>query len=153
MTVVAVLICLVVLTVTSGAVLRVCLAHRALVRAEEHRLQAQWLAESGVQRALARLAVDHEYAGETWALGEVDLGLPERPPAKGTTQDSVRGAALVTIVVERVREGDAGGRRLRVQADYPRDAPARSRHSKQVLIDLATIDKTKPSASKPGEKP
>ena len=81
MTVVAVLICLIVITLISGAVLKVGLAHRDLVRAQERRLQAEWLAESGVQRALARLAVDRDYAGETWPFSAADLGLPERPPA------------------------------------------------------------------------
>ena len=64
MTVVAVLICLIVITLASGAVLKVGLAHHDFVRAQERRLQSEWLAESGVQRALARLAVDRDYPGE-----------------------------------------------------------------------------------------
>jgi len=136
MTVVAVLICLVVVTIVSGAVLKVGLAHRALVRAQEHRLQSEWLAESGVERALARLAVDREYTGEAWPISAADLGLPERPPAARATEKSDGAAAVVTIAVDRV-EGGGTRRRVRVQADYPRDAPGRSRHSKQVLIDLA----------------
>jgi hypothetical protein len=135
MTVVAVLTCLVILTIASGAVLKVGLVHRGLVRGQEHRLQAEWLAESGLQRALARLAKNHDYAGEAWSLHEEDLGLRARPPAKGATEKSSGAAAVVTIAVEPVK-GVAARRRIRVQADYPRDAPERSRYSRDVLIDL-----------------
>jgi hypothetical protein len=152
MTVVAVLTCLVILTLTSGAVLKAALAHRALVRAVEHRLQAEWLAESGVQRALARLSFDREYAGEAWSLSAADLGLPEQPPAKGATRKSDRSAAVVRISVERV-PGGATRRRLRVQAEYTRDPPARLRHSRSLTIDLDRTGSTQPRATKPGEKP
>jgi len=137
MTVVAVLVCLVIVTVVSGAVLKVGLAHLALVRAQEHRLQAEWLAESGLQRALARLAVDRDYAGEAWPISATDLGLPVQPAAARTTQKADGAAAVVTIAVDRV-EGGGTRRRIRVQADYPRDAPDRSRQSKQVIINLET---------------
>jgi len=137
MTVVAVLVCLIVVTLVSGAVLKVGLAHLALVRAQEHRLQSEWLAESGFQRALARLAADREYTGETWPISATDLGLPERTPAARTMEKTDGAAAVVTIAVDRVA-GFATRRRVRVQADYPRDAPDRSRHSKQVIINLET---------------
>ena len=55
------------------------LAHRDLVRGQGWpRLQAEWLAESGVQRALARLALDRDYPGERWVLTAADLELPDR---------------------------------------------------------------------------
>jgi len=137
MTVVAVMICLIVVTLASGAVLKVGLAYRARVQLQERRLQAEWLAESGVERALARLAVDRAYTGETWPISAADLGLPDQPPATGTTEKSQGAAAVVTIAVDPL-EGVATRRRVRVQADYPRDAPGRSRHSKQVIINLET---------------
>jgi Tfp pilus assembly protein PilX len=140
MTVVAILVCLVVITLIGGAVLKVGLAHRALIRSQEHQLQAEWLAESGVQRALARLAVEREYGGESWSISAADLGLPEQPPTTGTAEKSHRSAAVVTIAIERV-PGGAARRWVRVQADYPRDAPQRSRHTKQVMIDLDRIEK------------
>ena len=54
---------------------------RAGRRSQERRLQAEWLAESGAQRAVARLARDHDYTGETWSLTARDLGL-SRPTAE-----------------------------------------------------------------------
>jgi hypothetical protein len=137
MTVVAVLICLIVITLASGAVLKVGLAHRALVRAQERRLQSEWLAESGVQRALARLAVDPDYPGERWLLTLADLGQPEPPREAHTTQKADYAAAVITITVDPVK-GGAASRAVRVQADYPPVALYRSRHSKHVLIDLET---------------
>jgi hypothetical protein len=135
MTVVAVLVCLIIVTLISGAVLKVGLAQRELARALERRLQAEWLAESGAQRALARLARDRDYAGETWLLGAGDLSQSERDPASALAGEADRAAAVVTIAVERV-PADSLRRRVRVQADYPRDPPRRSRHTKQFMIDL-----------------
>ena len=53
MTTIAV-VCLLI-TLISGALLKVGLAQRDANRERERRLQAEWLAESGVDRALARL--------------------------------------------------------------------------------------------------
>ena len=91
----------------------------------------------GGRAALARLALDRDYTGETWALTAADLGLPERPRASRRDATNRIAAAVVTITVEPV-DGGAGRRRVRVQADYPLDAPGRSRHSKHILIDLET---------------
>jgi len=137
MTVVAILICLIVIMLVSGAVLKAGLAHRDLVRAQERRLQSEWLAESGVQRALARLAVDHDYSGETWVLTAADLGLAEPSREARAMQESDRAAAVITIAVDPVK-GSPQSRAVRVQADYPPLAPYRSRHSKHVSIDLET---------------
>ncbi len=51
LTVVAVIVCLIVITITSGAILKVGLAHRDFARSRERRLQAEWLLESGLERA------------------------------------------------------------------------------------------------------
>jgi hypothetical protein len=135
MTVVAVLTCLVILALAGGAVLRAGLVHRALVRGQEHRLQAELLAESGVRRAIARLEVQHDYTGEVWSLSAAEIGPHVRSPAAGTAEKSDHPAAVVTIAVETVPSA-AARRRIRVQADYPPGAPARSRHSRQVVVDL-----------------
>jgi Tfp pilus assembly protein PilX len=139
LTVVATLTCLIVVTLMSAAILRVALSHRNVVRAQERRLQAEWLAESGVQRAIARLGLDREYAGETWAISPADLGQAEPPPASGTATKSDQSAAVVTITIERV-PGASAGRMIRVQADYPRDALKRSRHTEEVTIDLDAFE-------------
>ena len=87
---IALLICLIVLTLIAGVLLRAGVAQRDEVRAQERRLQAEWLAEAGLRRALARLDADPGYAGETWqvdahALDSSDAATVaiavERPPA------------------------------------------------------------------------
>jgi Tfp pilus assembly protein PilX len=141
LTTVAVLVCLLIITLISGALLKVGLARRNMGREHERRLQAEWLAESGVDRALARLARDRNYSGETWPISATDLGLREVGATTASTGSADRSAAIVTIAVEPI-PGEANRRRIRVQADYPADEPRRSRHSKKMLIDLET-NKTK----------
>jgi hypothetical protein len=135
MTVVAVLVCLIILTLISGVILKASLAHRELTRNQERRLQAEWLAESGAQRALARLARDRDYAGETWSLGFDDLGQSQRATPIKSPDGSDKTAARITIAVKR-EPAVANRRRIHIQADYPLDEPLRSRHSKEIMIDL-----------------
>jgi len=135
LTVVALLICLILVTLISAAILKISTAQREFIRAQERRLQAEWLVESGVERCLASLAADRDYAGETWSLSAVDLGVAQAVRSIGADHKADQAAAVVTITVDRLRDNSLR-RRVRVQADYPRDSPRRARHSKQILIDL-----------------
>ena len=124
MTVVAVLVCLIIITMIAGAVLKVGLARRDLVRAQERQLQTEWLVEAGIQRALARLAADPGYKGETWEVPARDLDSADD--------------ALVAITVEPAHGGAKGGT-VRVQADYPRDPTRRARHSRVIDIESGSL--------------
>jgi Tfp pilus assembly protein PilX len=135
LTVVVVLVCLIIITLVSGSVLKIGLAQRELARAQERRLQAEWLAESGVERAMAALARDRDYRGETWSFNNHDLGRTERVPTGAVPAQAERAAAQVTIAVERVPAA-TNRRRIHIQADYPLDAQGRSRHTKEIMIDL-----------------
>ena len=126
LTVVVVLVCLIIITLVSGAVLKIGLAQRELAQAQERRLQAEWLAESGAQRALARLAVDSTYKGETWTVSTDDLGQSEK---------SAESAGNVAIAVDSVA-ADSARRHVRITADFPRDPPRRARHTREFMIDL-----------------
>jgi type II secretory pathway component PulK len=118
---IAVLVCLIVLTMFAGALLRVGAAQRDEVRAEERRLQAEWLAEAGLRRALARLDADSAYAGETWNIEARELGAAD--------------SATVAITIER-QPCDSKSRAIRVRADYPRDPPGRARCTRQITASL-----------------
>ena len=136
LTAVAVLVCLLIVTIISGSLLKIGVAHRNSVRGQEHKLQAEWLAQSGIDRALARLTEHPDYAGETWKLTPRDLNLnePDSP--------SIGPAALVRIAVERPKNSGTTGQRLvKVQADYPPDAPTRARHSTQILVELNALSR------------
>ena len=136
LTAVAVLVCLLIVTMISGALLKIGVAHRDFVRGQERKLQAEWLAQSGIDRALARLAARPDYTGETWKLTPRDLTLSESDSASsGPT-------ALVHIAVERPENAGTAQRRLiKVQADYPPDAPRRARHSTQILVELNSLNR------------
>jgi Tfp pilus assembly protein PilX len=114
---IAVLVCLLVLTIIAGALLRTGMAQRDEVRTLERRLEAEWLAEAGLRRALARLDADPAYSGETWNIEARELGAAD--------------AATVAIAVERPA-GDADARTIRVRADFPRDPPRRARCSREI---------------------
>jgi hypothetical protein len=116
---VAVLVCLLVLAIIAGVLVRSGVAQRNEVRALERRLQAEWLAEAGLRRALARLDVDPGYPGETWEIDARELGAAD--------------GATVAIAVERPA-GDGAARAIRVRADFPRDPPRRARCSRQITL-------------------
>jgi hypothetical protein len=135
LTSIAVIVCLIVITLISAALLRVGLAQRAQTGVAERRLQAEWLAESGLDRALARLSADRNYSGEEWPILSKDLSLSAGSATSAASGAAARPAALITITVERPGD-DANRRRIHVRADYPLDPPARLRHTKQLSIDL-----------------
>ena len=84
-------------------------------------VQANWLVESGIDRAVARLRIDNDYAGETWQISANELG--------------GRHAAAVTIRVE--TPADAPQQRtIHVQADHPPEAEHRVRRSKTIRLNL-----------------
>jgi hypothetical protein len=118
---VAVLVCVIVIILMCGALLRLGLAQREWLRADERQVQSSWLAESGLERAAARLAAAADYSGETWEPPAADLG-----GAWG---------GRVTIAVQAV-EGHPDRRLVRVQADYPSHATLKARKTKQAVIEL-----------------
>ena len=82
--VVVVLVCLMALAMIGAASLRVALDERRVIRADEGRLQAEWLMRSGLERAVFRLAEEDAYEGETWEIpadavgGQGDRGRADR---------------------------------------------------------------------------
>jgi hypothetical protein len=143
LTVVAVLMCLIVLTLIGAALLKLGLVRRQLNRDLEIRLQAEWLLESGVDRARAR-AAERDYKGETWRLSAADLGLAQpSEQTNGQTQASAI-AAIVTISVDQPGT-EARRRRIRVLADYPLGGAHPARRSQELLVDVEPM--------KPGARP
>jgi flagellin-like protein len=131
LTSVVVLVLLVVLTIIAGALLRLSSIQRDRLRAAERRLQAEWLAQAGLDRALFKLASDSKYAGETWELSPADLAIDEtKRPANGP-------AAVVSIKVESSQP--QGEKLIEVVADYPPDPASRTRHSMKHRVTLDSI--------------
>jgi hypothetical protein len=132
----AIVAVLIVLVILSGSLLRVIWLRHADLRASERRLQAEWLAESGLDRAASRLAGDPGYQGETWAIAASEL--------------SSRDEASVKIVVTLV-PGKPERRAVRVVADYPVDEPRRHRQSRELMIDLNSPTKPNSTPDRKGD--
>ncbi len=125
MTIVA-LVCVVVTSALMVVVVRRALAESQLGRTEVRRAQSRWLAESGLERAAARLAADPKYTGEVWKI----------PPGMITGRpDETQAGATVKIEVT-VQGGQPAERVVRVQADWPEEPALRARHTKQAVIEL-----------------
>ncbi len=73
MVLVAAMICLLAATALCGNVVRsILLRHHDVVDAGVQ-LQAEWLCEAGLQRALAAARADPAYEGETWVVPKTSL--------------------------------------------------------------------------------
>lgn len=102
----AVLAVLMVVALVGAALTMSLLASARQLRQSEQQQQSLWLAESGMQRALAKLAASPDYKGETWNV----------------PKDALDGhnSAAVTIIVEPAKEVSQG-LLIRVESRYPDD--------------------------------
>ena len=119
---VMILIVLAVATAIFLASLKLLVVQRQSIELESQRIQAGWLAQSGVDRAAARLAAEPQYRGETWDISAEDLG--------------GRDGGTVAIRIENV-SGKPDRRRLHVVADYPSDTEQRARETREVTINVS----------------
>ncbi len=123
---VVMLVALIIILIIGAALMRVALTRRAGLKSEERRLQAVWLADSGLDRASSRLVASADYAGETWEIPAEDLG--------------GRGAATVLIRVETPAD-KPDLRKVHVQADYPIGSSLRSRASREIIVSIPSISR------------
>jgi Tfp pilus assembly protein PilV len=114
-----VLISLAVATTIFLSVMKLIAVQRQSVELQARQIQADWLAESAVQRAVARLAAEADYHGETWNITAQDLG--------------GRDGAAIAIRVDDV-PGKPDRRTVRVEADYPDDPSLRARQVRETVV-------------------
>lgn len=118
--IVPVLLCFVLILLISGGLLKIGLAQRGQIGSEERALQTEWLVESGIERAAAKLAVSADYQGETWNL----------------TPDEMNGPWPGTVTISAARpEGNSRARRVTIAAEYPSGADRRNRQHKTVVVE------------------
>lgn len=113
------MICLLLASALTVSLVQVAVLQREQVLRDEWQLQAEWLAESALDRAAARLVVEPEYAGESW-----------RPQLPGEAEPLGR----VEIAVERPTE--TGRVQVTAVADVPDDPDERARVRKSVIVLL-----------------
>ncbi len=118
-----VMVCLALFVILGGVLTKLILTERRQARVEEWRVQAEWLAESAIERAAARLEQTPDYAGESW-----------QPPAGRLGE---RNGGIVAIQIE--RDATRENRRLvRVVADFMRDGERCARRTREITIELKT---------------
>jgi hypothetical protein len=116
-----VMACLAIASVLLITGVKLALSSHRVTRAFGWSVQAQWLVESGLQRAAAQLAADADYKGETWIISAKDLGGDD--------------AGKVKIEVKPVPEHD-NRRLVKVEADFPDDPVDRVQYSKELTLEL-----------------
>jgi hypothetical protein len=89
--------------------------------ADARAVQSEWLAESALERARARLDADPDYSGETWLVPADALGGPD--------------AGRVLILVEPI-DGRPALRRASARAEYPDNRWTRVRRSKTAILAI-----------------
>jgi Tfp pilus assembly protein PilV len=107
---IAALICVLLVSMMSAVLVKTALVQRDQLEQDAWQLQADWLAQSALERTIARLKTDAEYTGETWM------------PA--TAQGTPIGRVTIEIVQA---SGDTTERLLRATADVPDDPVRRAR--------------------------
>jgi hypothetical protein len=115
----SVLVCMAIAMVLFLAWLKTAAMERKQLSAQQDRLQAELLADAGLDRAAAQLQSKGDYSGEIWQIGaEAFAG---------------RGAATVTIQVKPLEENDTS-HIVQAVAEYPVGTDTRVRRSKQITI-------------------
>lgn len=121
------MICLVLTSVLTVSLVQIVLLQRGQVERDEWQLQAEWLAESGIDRAVAQLSTNASYNGEEWLLHPPDAPAP---------------LGRVTITIDRAAEG--AGLHVTAVADVPHDAEERARVRKTILMESPQLSTGEP---------
>jgi type II secretory pathway component PulK len=113
------LVILVVIMIIEGVLIRASVSRRQQFARDELRVQAEWLVQSGLSRARARLAQSDAYTGESWAVSSDDL--------------NGRDAASVRVDVE-TPQARPDERHVRITVDLPTEGLRRTRDEQRFLI-------------------
>ncbi len=120
MVIIVVMVCFILAGAIFVSLARTAAVERQATRLRQWTVQAQWLAEAGLERAVVRFDQDANYAGETWTIAAAEL--------------SGRRGATVRIRVEPVADRPER-RRVRVEADFPDDPLDRCRCKKEIVVE------------------
>jgi len=111
------MVCLVLASALLGTLLKMASLGRSQTKIEAAGLQAEWLAESAIERAAAKLADQADYRGETWNVPAGEFG----------------GHYGGRVVIE-IAPAESGRKAIRVTAQYPADRTPSARQSKRIVV-------------------
>lgn len=115
-----------------GVWVRSSLDTRQRVRRWHEKTQAVWLADAGVRRAMARIALDSEYRGEVWSIPAEEIG------GKWPADVVIR----VEPASKRTAKNDSATKRVEITATakYPAGLDKRVQHTSSTLFRLKMSD-------------
>ena len=107
------MVVLIVVSTVSASIIQSSLTRHRQAKRHQNQMQAEWLAEAGLQRALFQLGKNKGYTGETWSVPQQAIITPAE--------------AVVTITVE-------ANKNITVVATYPQSNDYRSSIIKTVSL-------------------
>lgn len=119
--IILVLVSLIVASMFAGVMIRQSMMTEKQSERELNHIQANWLVESGIERAFNQMRSNQDYAGETWKITESELNTDE--PAE------------VLISIDENQEEEKS-RQLVVKATYPVNSVFRSVISKTIPLNI-----------------
>ncbi len=132
------MICLFLASALVATLLKMTAAQRRFGEMDAAALQADWLADSALDRAAAMLAENSDYPGETWSVPAEDLD--GRHPGR------------VTIEVVPVKAGSR--HELKVIAQYPAEGRLTAQRTKRIFIAVSSsVNRSANEAPAKAEKP
>lgn len=117
-------VCVSILVIVGGALIAIVAREARFLDDDAARRQADWLAEAGIERAVAQLAEKADYPGESWLIPSEELGGID--------------AARVEIVMESEAKNPAR-RLVKVSATYPIQSAKPHQAHRQINIDLSRL--------------
>ena len=115
------LVCLAVAAALIAGAARIALTSHQATQTASWSVQARLLAESGVERAAAKLAADAAYTGESWTIPAAEFGGQE--------------GGIVRIQVQPAAD-QPRRRTLKIEAEFPDDPVHYARQEKEIALDL-----------------
>ena len=116
------MICLLLTTALLGTLLKMAVFGRQQAKLEVAGLQADWLAESALDRAAAKLASDPGYEGETWKISAQESG----------------GSQAGEVAISLKPGATEGSRLVEVVARYPLEGPQSVKRTKRLAVAVAS---------------
>ncbi len=116
---IVVMICLMLVTAVMSSMLKSTLLQRKQMLQEQFRLQAEWLLESALERAVLQRSIDSKYQGETWHISPVDLGT------------RYQGIAEITL---KTKENNPRLLSIQAHVKYPENTPFSVSRTKKIVL-------------------